>query len=55
MTANIIERSLLSESLEVRESPEGRRVCGIAAPFGRDYDAGDYVEQFAGRVRGVDP
>jgi HK97 family phage prohead protease len=47
MTANIIERSLLSESLEVRESPEGRRVCGIAAPFGRDYDAGDYVEQFS--------
>ncbi len=47
MSANIIERSLLGESLEVRESPEGRRVCGIAAPFGRDYDAGDYVEQFS--------
>ena len=45
--SNIIERSLIAETLEVRESPEGRRVCGIAAPFGRDFDAGDYVEQFA--------
>ena len=47
MSANIIERSLIAESLEVRESAEGRRVCGICAPFGRDFDAGDYVEQFA--------
>ena len=47
MSTDIIERSLIAETLEVRESPEGRRVCGIAAPFGRDFDAGDYVEQFA--------
>ena len=47
MTNNIIERSLLSESLEVRESPAGRRVCGLAAPFDRQYDAGDYVEQIS--------
>ena len=45
--SNIIERSLIAETLEVRESPEGRRVCGIAAPIGRDFAAGDYVEQFA--------
>ena len=43
---DIIERTLSTESLEVRESPEGRRVCGIAAPFGSRYDAGDFVETF---------
>ena len=47
MSTDIIERSLIAETLEVRESPEGRRVCGLAAPFDRQYDAGEYVEQFA--------
>ena len=47
MSTNIIERSLVGESLEVRESAEGRRVCGIAAPFNKRFDTGDYVEEFA--------
>ena len=47
MTNDIIIRALAADTLEVRESPEGRRICGIAAPFGSDYDAGDYVERFA--------
>ena len=46
MSQNIIERTLSTDSLEVRESPEGRRVCGIAAPFGSQFDAGEYVESF---------
>ena len=46
MKNDIIVRALTTESLEVRESPEGRRICGIAAPFDADYDAGDYVERF---------
>jgi len=47
MTNNIIERSLITDSIEIRESVEGRRVCGVAAPFGTDYDVGDYVERFS--------
>ncbi len=47
MSNNVIERNLVAESIEVRESAEGRRVCGIAAPFGSEFDAGDYVERFA--------
>ena len=46
MTNDIIIRALAADTLEVRESPEGRRICGIAAPFNQDYDAGDYVERF---------
>ena len=46
MSNNIIERTITTESIEVRESPEGRRVCGIAAPFNSQYDAGDFVETF---------
>ena len=47
MKTDIIERAIVGESLEVRESAEGRRVCGIAAPFNSEFDAGDYVERFA--------
>jgi len=50
MTENntdVIVRALCPDSLEVRDSDEGRRVCGIAAPFGAAYDAGDFVETFA--------
>ena len=46
MSNNIIERHLIADSIEVRESAEGRRVCGIAAPFNSEFDAGDYVEKF---------
>tara|TARA_Y100001963_G_scaffold147678_1_gene224358 strand:+ start:1013 stop:1576 length:564 start_codon:yes stop_codon:yes gene_type:complete len=46
MSQNIIERSLVADSIEVRESAEGRRISGIAAPFGETYDAGEYVERF---------
>ena len=38
---------MVGETLEVRESAEGRRVCGIAAPFNKRFDTGDYVEEFA--------
>ena len=44
---DIIERNLIADSIEVRESAEGRRVCGVAAPFNSEFDAGDYVERFA--------
>lgn len=44
--ADIIERTLATTAVEVRDSDEGRRVCGIAAPFGSRYDAGDFVESF---------
>jgi len=44
---DIIERQLIADSIEVRESAEGRRVCGLAAPFDKSFDAGDYVERFA--------
>ena len=48
MSTNIIERSLMvDESLEVRESADGRRVCGIAAPFNKRFGTGSYVEEFA--------
>lgn len=46
MSNDIIEHTLIQDSLEVRESVEGRRISGIAAPFGSEYDAGDYVERF---------
>jgi len=46
MKHDIIVRALGVDTLEVRESVEGRRICGIAAPFDVDYDAGDYVERF---------
>lgn len=46
MSNNIIERTLSSDTLEIRETQEGRRVCGIAAPFGSSYDAGEFVESF---------
>ena len=45
--SDIIERNLVADSIEVRESAEGRHVCGIAAPFDSQFDAGDYVERFA--------
>ena len=45
--SDIIERNLIADSIEVRESAEGRRVCGLAAPFDKSFDAGDYVERFA--------
>ena len=45
--SDIIERNLIADSIEVRESAEGRRVCGVAAPFDSEFDAGDYVERFA--------
>ena len=46
MTNNIIERTLSPDTLEIRETQEGRRGCGIAAPFGSSYDAGDFGETF---------
>lgn len=43
---DVLVRELLAGSVEVRDSDEGRRICGIAAPFGSAFDAGDYVETF---------
>ena len=43
---DVIVRELVADSIDVRESAEGRRVCGIAAPFGSTFDAGDYCETF---------
>ena len=43
---DVIVRELVADTIDVRESAEGRRVCGIAAPFGSSFDAGDFVETF---------
>ena len=43
---DVIVRELVADSIDVRESAEGRRVCGIAAPFGSRFDAGEFVETF---------
>jgi len=44
--SDVIVRQLVADSIDVRESAEGRRVCGIAAPFGARFDATDFVETF---------
>ena len=41
---DVIVRELVADTIDVRESAEGRRVCGIAAPFGSRFDAGEFVE-----------
>ena len=43
---DVIVRELVADTIDVRESAEGRRVCGIAAPFGSRFDAVEFVETF---------
>lgn len=48
--SDVIVRHIIADSIDVRDSADGRRVCGIAAPFGSEFDAGAFVETF---VRGA--